>query len=165
MYKKFVHEGGIATPLIAHWPNGIDQPGRIEKDAVVHLVDVFPTLLDVAEAEHPETRNGEPALPLVGESFASHLTDATTVAKDRTLYWQHENHSAIRDGDWKLVTFNDRRDDGWELYRLRNDKMTSDRGESKNLAAVHPDVVSQLKSKWRHWAESVNALPFPEQRH
>ncbi len=162
MYKKFVHEGGIATPLIAHWPKGIAAPGRIEKDAVVHLIDVFPTLLELSEAKHPRLRKGKPVLPLVGRSFAPFLTSNEAVASPRTLYWQHENHSAIRDGDWKLVTFNDRRDDGWELYNFGADR--PDRGETKNLAEQHPDKVRQLKAKWRTWAKSVNALPFPEER-
>ena len=162
MYKKFVHEGGIATPLIAHWPKGIAKPGRIERDAVVHLVDVFPTLLELSGAKHPTERNGQAVLPLVGQSFAKHLTSDDTKATSRTLYWQHENHSAIRDGDWKLVTFNDRRDDSWELYRLKGDR--SDRGENRDLSKELPDRVETMKEKWTTWAKSVNALPFPENR-
>lgn len=162
MYKKFVHEGGISTPLIAHWPKGIDQPGRIEKDAVVHLVDVFPTLLELSGARQPQERNGQRVQSLVGKSFAPHLKDARNAATKRTLFWQHENHSAIRDGDWKLVTFNDRRDDGWELYHLLGE--TNDRGESRELSKEHPDRVAKLKAKWKQWAKSVNALPFPEAR-
>ena len=163
MYKKFVHEGGISTPLIVHWPRGIAQPGRIEKEAVIHLVDVFPTLLELSGAKHPTQRNGQPVQPLVGQSFATHLTDPAAPATSRTLYWQHENHSAIREGDWKLVTFNDRRDDSWELYRLR-DGDRSDRGETRNLAGEHPRRVAQMKAKWREWATRVSALPFPETR-
>lgn len=163
MYKKFVHEGGIATPLIAHWPKGIKKPGRIEKKAVVHLVDVFPTLLELSGAKHPTQRLGKPVKKLVGQSFAKHLRSADAETSKRTLYWQHENHSAIRDGDWKLVTFNDRREDGWELYRLQ-DELRSDRGETKDLSEEFPDRVASLKAKWRSWATSVNALPFPEQR-
>lgn len=162
MYKKFVHEGGIATPLIAHWPDGIQDPGRIETNAVVHIVDVFPTLLELSGAPRPTQRKGEPVLPLVGRSFAGHLKNPNAEVKPRTLFWQHENHSAVRDGDWKLVTFNDRRSDGWELYHLGGEQ--PDRGETRNLAGSHPERVAELKAKWRAWAESVNALPFPEDR-
>ena len=163
MYKKFVHEGGISTPLIAHWPKGIEKPGRIEHDAVVHLVDVFPTLLELSGATHPTTRNGQPVQPLVGKSFARHLLQSDAEAMKRTLYWQHENNSAIREGDWKLVTFNDRREEGWELYRIRGGARP-DRGETKNLADAEPDRVHAMKSKWNAWAQRVNALPFPEDR-
>jgi len=163
MYKKFVHEGGIATPLIAHWPAGIAEPGRIEKDAVIHLVDVFPTLLELAGAEAPTERAGRKAPALVGKSFAAHLTASATEAEPRTLFWQHENHSAMREGDWKLVTFNDRREDGWELYRLQGG-VRPDRSESNNLAKQEPERLAEMKAKWRDWAKSVNALPFPEHR-
>ena len=163
MYKKFVHEGGIATPLIAHWPKGIASPGRIEKEAIVHLVDVFPTLLDLSGATQPQTRKKLPVPELVGKSFAKHLKDASATAEERTLFWQHENNSAIREGDWKLVTFNDRRDDGWELYQLRGGTRT-DRGEAQNLAEEQPQRVSDMKAKWKRWAAEVNALPFPEHR-
>ena len=162
MYKKFVHEGGIATPLIAHWPKGIANPGRIESEAVVHLVDIFPTLLELSGAAHPTKRNGQPVKSLVGQSFARHLKSSDAATNSRTLYWQHENNSAIRDGDWKLVTFNDRRDDSWELYRIGGEN--PDRGETRNLASEHPDKAAELKAKWSAWGQSVNALPFPEQR-
>lgn len=163
MYKKFVHEGGIATPLIVHWPKGVGTPGRIERNAVIHLVDVFPTLLELSGAEHPLHRHGVPVQPLVGKSFAKHLTNASVDAEERTLFWQHENHSAIRVGDWKLVTFNDRRDDGWELYRVAGGS-SPDRGETRNLARQHPQRVAKMRLKWSEWARSVNALPFPETR-
>ena len=69
MYKKFVHEGGISTPLVVHWPRGIDQPGRIETDAVVHLVDVFPTLLELSGVTHPDSRNGVPRSTFSGKKL------------------------------------------------------------------------------------------------
>lgn len=163
MYKKFVHEGGIATPLIVHWPKGIDKPGRINKNAVIHLVDVFPTLLDLSGAKQPKERNAKPVPKLVGKSFMPFLQNSDAQAGTRTLYWQHSNHSAIRDGDWKLVTFNDRRDDSWELYRLYGGAKP-DRGETKNLIKNFPERAAEMKRKWTTWAESVNALPFPEQR-
>lgn len=163
MYKKFVHEGGIATPLIVHWPNGVRAPGRIETEAVVHLADVFPTLLELSGATYPKRRANQPIPPLVGTSFASHLTKPNAAAASRTLYWQHENHSAIRDGDWKLVTFNDRRDDGWELYRVVGETR-NDRGETVDLSHDYPEQVERMRAKWKDWARQVNALPFPESR-
>ena len=88
-----------------------------------------------------------------------YIKDPNRSAEDRTVYWQHENHSAVRDGDWKLVTVNDRSNQRWELYNLRND-----RSETQNVAAIELNKVALLKSKWSSWAERVQAIPFPEQR-
>ena len=79
--------------------------------------------------------------------------------EERTLYWQHLNHSAVRQGDWKLVTLNDRDSADWELYDL-----SEDRSETDNIIADHPELARRLEAKWRTWAKDVNALPFPEDR-
>ena len=81
------------------------------------------------------------------------------VVESRTLYWQHENHAAVREGNWKLVTTNDRDAVTWELYNL-----AEDRSETMDLSEQHPDVVRRLASKWRRWAEQANVVPYPEQR-
>ncbi len=158
-YKKFVHEGGIASPFIAHWPAGIRQTGRIVDDRAFHLVDVMPTLCDLADAEYPKTFDGREIRPAAGVSMLPTLMGETTEAAPRTLYWQHENHAAVREGNWKLVTVNDRDDSGWALYDL-----TKDRSESADLAGEHPEVVERLRKKWQRWAEQSNVVPFPEQR-
>jgi arylsulfatase len=87
------------------------------------------------------------------------IKSAETSAGARTVYWQHENHAAIREGDWKLVTVNDRSGDHWELYNL-----SADRSESEDLAGKNPERVDRLKKNWIKWAHDVNAMPFPETR-
>ena len=77
----------------------------------------------------------------------------------RTLYWQHENHAAVRRGDWKLIATDDRDPGTWELYNLGED-----RSESEELSDRHPDVVERLKETWLRWARQANVLPFPETR-
>jgi arylsulfatase len=158
-YKKFVHEGGIASPLIVHWPAKIRRPGSIVRRQMFHLIDVMPTLCEVASAKYPETYRGRKITPAQGISMLPMITGGDADVEPRTLYWQHENHAAVREGNWKLVTSNDRDPEAWELYHL-----TGDRSESDDLCTQQPDVVRRLKSKWRRWAEQANVVPFPEQR-
>ena len=159
-YKKFVHEGGIASPFIAHWPAGIKKPGRIVAGQMFHLIDVMPTLCHVAGAKYPKVYKGRKITPAPGISMVPFLAaDADIKAAPRTVYWQHENHAAIREGNWKLVTSNDRDQKAWELYNL-----AKDRSESQDLSKEQPAIAERLKKKWLRWAEQVNALPFPEKR-
>ena len=158
-YKIFVHEGGIATPFIAHWPAGIGTPGRIYGGQVFHLMDVMPTLCEVADIEYPASCDGRDIIPMQGISMLPHLAGTQAKATARTLCWQHETNAAIREGNWKLVTENDRVDDKWELYDL-----STDRSETEDLGAEQPEVVQRLKQKWRNWAKETDVVPFPEQR-
>ena len=158
-FKKFVHEGGIASPFIAHWPAGIRAGGRIVGDQIFHLIDVMPTLCELAGATYPREFKGHAITPAEGISMVPCLTGTRIETRPRTLYWQHENHAAVRDGDWKLVTTNDRDDGAWELYHL-----SRDRSESLNLITRHPEIAERLKAKWRQWAERANVVPFPETR-
>ncbi|MCP4192171.1 MAG: arylsulfatase [Planctomycetaceae bacterium] len=158
-FKKFVHEGGIASPFILHWPAGINRPGSISSKEFFHLIDVMPTLCDIAEAEYPKRYQGKSVPPMEGISMLPFIKNPNAPATRRTIFWQHENHSAVRDGHWKLVTVNDRSDKHWELYNL-----SDDRSETRNLAANEPQKVASLKSLWADWAERVSATPFPEQR-
>ena len=158
-YKIFVHEGGIGSPFIAHWPKGISEPGRICSDQTFHLIDIMPTLCDVAGAVYPEERSGQRTTPVQGISMVPWLTDSGKAEEARTLYWQHEVNAAIRQGNWKLVTSDDRKPDSWELYDL-----TEDRSESDDLSGDQPQRVEQMKAQWREWAENSDVLPWPEER-
>ncbi|RPF89749.1 MAG: arylsulfatase [Roseibacillus sp. TMED18] len=159
-FKKFAHEGGIATPLIAHWPNGIASTGGVATQPYFHFVDIMPTLLDVAGAEYPANFQGKPRKALEGTSMIPYLKDTAKEMPDRHLFWQHETHAAVRRGQWKLVTDNDRADlVEWELYDF-----TNDRSEINNVADKHPNLVSDLSKEWHKFAEQNDVKPYPERR-
>ena len=159
-YKIFVHEGGIATPFIAHWPAGIAEAGRIFGRQMFHLIDVMPTLCHVAGAKYPQTYKGRKITPAQGISMLPYIVGGVDIrVAPRTLCWQHETHAAIREGNWKLVTADDRDEKAWELYNL-----AKDRSESEDLSKAQTAIAERLRKKWRRWAEETNVVPYPETR-
>ena len=159
-FKKFAHEGGIASPLIVHWPKGFEARGEVSTQPYFHFVDIMPTLLEVAGAEYPENYGGKERLPLEGTSMLPYLREPELKMEERPIFWQHETHAAVRQGRWKLVTDNDRSEPIlWELYDL-----TNDRSETNDVAAEHPEIVAALSAEWGRFANRVNAKPFPETR-
>jgi arylsulfatase len=146
LYKQWTHEGGIATPLIAHWPAGIIQPGRIS-DAVGHVIDIVPTILDVARVPYPDSFDGRSILQLAGQSLSPVFKGMKPMSRE-ALYWEHIGSRAVRQGRWKLVM--DRRTKAWELYNL-----DADPTELNNLAEKHPERVRSLAASWERWAERV----------
>jgi len=147
-HKTWVHEGGISTPLIAHWPAGIAARGEL-RHSPTHLVDIVPTLLELTGAKKPATIKGFAVPPAPGRSFAPVLAKDVTVPHD-FLWWEHEGNRAIRAGDWKLVTL---AKGAWELYDL-----TTDRGEAHNLAAARPDKARELEAMWTKQFEESRKL-------
>jgi arylsulfatase A-like enzyme len=148
-YKRWVHEGGIATPLIVHWPQGGLSCGSVVKTAF-QLTDVLPTILEAAGAPYPTLYKGQAILPAQGRSLLAALRGESTA--DGTLYWEHTGNAAIRRGEWKLV-----RDypQPWELYNI-----SRDRSELSNVAADHADVVTELTREWEAWAARVGVIPW-----
>jgi arylsulfatase len=149
-YKHWVFEGGTATPLIAHWPAGIE-PGRVTH-APGHVIDLMATSLDLAGAKYPATTpNGAGTVALQGKSLTPVLKGAGREGHE-FLYWEHEGNRAIRQGDWKLVSSFGRT---WELYDLR-----ADRTEMNDVAAKLPRRVQQLSTEWEEWAKRSNVEPW-----
>ncbi len=154
-HKHWVHEGGIATPLIAHWPDRIKAANTLNHD-VGHIVDIMPTLCEAAGATYPETYRGRAITPTVGRSLMP-LLEGGTRRPHEILHWAHEGNHAIRSGKWKLVM---ERDHPWELY-----DMEADRSELHDQAAARPQVLAELRGAFERWAAEVGVVAMqPRQR-
>jgi arylsulfatase len=147
-HKTWVHEGGIATPWIVHWPAGIAAKGELRRQ-LVHVIDVPPTVLELAGVTPPKEHAGQPVPPMQGRSFGRALADASTPVHEE-LWWCHEGHRAVRVGDWKLVAA---KDTPWELYDL-----ATDRCETNNRAADEPARVAELETVWYRVANECRTL-------
>lgn len=150
-YKHYNHEGGIATPLVVHWPAGFAARGELRQQPG-HLLDIMATCVDVAGAKYPVEFQGRTILPMEGRSLVPAFADKA-VERD-ALFWEHEGNAAIRVGDWKLVRFG--RNGPWELYNLK-----ADRTELHDLAADEPERAKELAAKWDAWAGRTNVKPYP----
>ncbi len=141
-HKTWVHEGGTATPFIAHWPKGISSRGSTT-DQVAHVIDLFPTIMELAGASAPEPGEAADAPPQrPGHSLIP--TFGGAASRDRELWWQHEGNRAFRQTNWKIVAA---KGDPWELYDL-----AQDRSETRDLAPRHPDRVASLAAAWeKQW--------------
>ena len=148
-YKRWVHEGGIATPLLIHWPSGGLKGGHIV-DVPCQLVDIVPTILEATGAAYPPPGLPQPVLPLEGRSLMPALRGLAM--QPGALFWEHTGNAAIRVGDWKLVREEPR---AWELYDL-----AADRTELHDVAGRNPDVVADLAARWSTWADRVGVIPW-----
>lgn len=153
LYKHFTHEGGIATALLAHWPNGIARAAGFVRDPV-HMIDVMPTLCAIAGAHYPQEIDGRAILPMAGQSLLPLF--AGKPAEERQLCFEHDGSRAIRDGRWKAV-WEPQMPGGerWQLYDLQ-----VDRCETHDLAADQPERTRQLADAWIAWARRVQVYPF-----
>jgi len=155
LYKRFSHEGGIATPLIAHWPQGISAEAKKPQwiDTPAHVIDIMSTCVDLAGAEYPERKGEHEITPMAGQSMLPLLTGEGSFP-DRPLFWEHERNAAIRIGDDKLVRKGGGGD--WELFDL-----SQDRTEQVDLAESNPQKVQRMREQWKEWATASNVLPKP----
>jgi arylsulfatase A-like enzyme len=145
-HKTWVHEGGIATPWIVHWPAGTAARGALRTQPV-HVIDVVPTVLELARVP-AEGVEAQP--PFHGRSFAAAIRDPAAPPAHASLWWCHEGNRAVRAGDWKLVAVEG---GAWELYDL-----AADRCETTNLAAMRPDRVAALEREWTRIADECRGL-------
>ncbi len=152
-YKHWEHEGGISTPLIAHWPLGIAPQRHSQLEAQpAHLIDLMATCVDLGGANYPTEFSGQKMQPLEGVSLAPAFS-GEPLARTQPLFWEHEGNRAIRVGDWKLVS---KHPGEWELYDI-----AADRTEQHNLAAQQPERVKELAAQWDAWARRIGVLPWP----
>ncbi len=147
-HKTWVHEGGISTPLVAHWPAGIAAHGEL-RHTPGHVVDIVPTILELAGISKPTDWKGEALPPAPGKSLAAALKADVTVERP-SLWWLHEENKAIRVGDFKLVAA---KGDAWALYDL-----STDRAEQFDLSAKMPDKVKELADLWQKQTDEYVAL-------
>lgn len=152
-YKHWEHEGGISTPLIAHWPKGIasERHGQLEAQPA-HLIDIMATCVDVAGASYPTESAGQKIQPMEGVSLAPAFA-GKPIKRAQPIFWEHEGNRAIRSGAWKLVS---KHPGGWELYDI-----AADRTEMHDLAARQPERVKEMSAQWDAWARRVGVMPWP----
>jgi arylsulfatase A-like enzyme len=147
-FKHFTHEGGVSTPLIAHWPAGIPKSlnGKLEHQPG-HLIDVMATVVEISGAKYPDEFNGKAIIPMEGVSLRPAF-NGKPLQRVEPIFFEHEGNRAIRFGKWKLVS---KYMGGWELYDLE-----ADRTELNSLTERHPEVVKDLSARWEAWAKRTH---------
>jgi arylsulfatase A-like enzyme len=152
-YKHFTHEGGISTPLVAHWPAGISKKrnGKLEHQPG-HLIDIMPTAVAVSGAAYPSEFNGHAIQPMEGVSLLPAFA-GQSLERSEPIFWEHEGNRAVRDGKWKLVM---KLRGPWELYDVE-----ADRTESHDLIEEEPKLAKALIAKWEEWAARSDVDPWP----
>ncbi len=156
LFKSWLHEGGISTPLIVYWPKGVVKPGR-KSNRPGMILDIMATCVEASGAEYPKQFNGNSITELEGESLMNSINNESEERKS-VMFWEHQANRAIRIGDWKLVlkaTEENTDDDKWELYNL-----VKDRTEMNNLAATYPQKVNDMKNSWDSWAQRIKVYPL-----
>jgi arylsulfatase len=139
MFKQFDHEGGIRTPMIAHWPKGIKNASGLVQ-TVSHLIDIMPTVLDVTDTQPPKPNGNKTPIKMDGLSLAA-IFDGQTLSGHETLFFHHAKGRAFRYRHWKIVSLQRR---SWELYDLDRDPL-----ELRDLAGKMPDKVTELEAMWK----------------
>ena len=142
LYKHYAHEGGISTPLIVHWPAGMQRKGELD-NRPGHISDIMATCVEIAGARYPTFFKNHAILPMEGNSLLPALRNES--GHPRTIFFEHEGNRAVRAGQWKLVSLSGGQ---WELYDVE-----ADRTELKDLADAHPDLVDKLSRQWDQWAQ------------
>lgn len=155
-YKHFVHEGGISTPLIAYWPSKIKKTGVIVPQTG-HVIDLMPTIMDIAHATYPKTYNGVELHTLTGISLLPAIVSGKNI-KRGPLYFEHEANRAVIEDEWKLVSTSTNTPPykgEWELYNLK-----TDRSEMNNLIKKYPEKALSMGNDWEKWAQENNVYPL-----
>lgn len=150
-FKSFAYEGGISSPFIAWYPTKIKAGGLL--NGTSHLIDIAPTVYEVAGAKYPTTFKGESITALPGKSLVPLLFNAQDTPRETPIFWERAGNRAVRKGKWKLVSIYPSY--AWELYDVEND-----RGETKNLAAQNAGLVNELSALYFDWAKQNDVVDY-----
>ena len=165
-YKHWVHEGGIASPLIVHWPEKIKTAGEFRNEPA-HLIDIMATCVDASGGDYPQEYNQHAIQPMEGKSL---LPAFENKPLDReAIYWEHEGNRAIRLGKWKLISKANKKSsfiwdkvdelplENWELF-----DMEKDRTEMFDVAQQNSELVNKMAVMWQEWAKRTGIVPRPD---
>jgi len=150
LYKNYSYEGGIATPLIISWTQGLKNPGRVS-NFTGHFIDIMATFVDLTGAEYPKKYAGKPILPLEGVSLMPVVRNENT-ERTKPICWAWSKGQAIRDGKWKLVR--DGLKNKWSLF-----DMSVDPAEVNDLAEKNPQQVEKMDKMYQEWQTRVAIVP------
>lgn len=160
-YKHWIHEGGISSPMIVHWPDGINkkEDGKFIRQ-YGFLPDIMATFVDLAGARYPAEYEGNKIHPLEGKSLVPLFKGNNRPVHNKPIFWEHEGNKAVRLGKYKLVmAWNKKGPQKWELY-----DMEKDRTEMHDLSALMSDKVDQMQQMWHDWAKTHYVEPWPKIR-
>ena len=149
LYKHYAQEGGIRTPLLVHWPEGLKTKSGARTDEPGFVADFMPTLLQLCGATYPTQRNGQSILPFQGQSLVPFFSGQNL--PPRVLCMEHEGNRMVREDKWKLVALSDK---PWELYDL-----ASDPSEMNDLSNAQPQRVRKMDADWENWAQNSMVKP------
>jgi len=151
-WKARTYEGGICTPFIAHWPEGIKEQKGTINDSPGHIIDLMATCLDLGKAKYPDSRNGQTITPYQGKSLAPLFSEGKREGH-QALFFEHFYSKALRQNNWKLVAFPNNE---WELYNLDEDRF-----ELNNLTPHMPEKVAELTELWEQLGKKYDVFPQP----
>ncbi|PXX21459.1 arylsulfatase [Arenibacter sp. ARW7G5Y1] len=157
-YKHYTYEGGIATPLIIHWPETInsERMGTFTND-YGHIMDIMATCVEVSGANYPKRFGNNEILPLQGKSLLPVIEGKT---RDRgKIFWEHEANIAMRDGNWKMVAKTEP-DEQFSMSTLHLYNLESDPTETKDLSLQYPEQLKNMYQQWLEWGKSINVFPL-----
>jgi arylsulfatase len=156
-YKHWVHEGGISTPFIVHWPDGISKKSHgTFINQFAFLPDIMATVIDISKADYPKEYNGNKIPPMVGKSFLNTLNNKDVVIHKEPIFFEHEGNRAVRSGKYKLVSaYNYEGEQKWELYDMK-----ADRTEMNDLSEQMPEKVKDMSAQYNEWAANNLVVPW-----
>ena len=155
-WKAKMYEGGICTPMIAHWPDGV----KIKKGAVTnepcHIIDIMATCLDLSKATYPKEYKGNSILPYEGKSIVPILKTGKREGHQVIGFEHFRERALMTDDGWKIIQPGGRRTD-WELYNLNDD-----RTEMHDVAADHSERLEKMIALYEEWATRTMVYPAPD---